>query len=231
MSFPCPCCGHLVFDEQPGSYDICPVCFWEDDLVQLRWPSYQGGANKPSLIDAQRNFKAFRACEQRFAARARPATAAEPVDPDWYSLGSSSLPAFEPAGEQTRPWPTDRTVLYWWRPTYWRIPPHILGPAGEPAPLLRDMHPGFSAELISLLEAEGHTDLAVCACDLRIIAWCPCTDGFCQSFYTAPEPDGAYGPGHSNVSLITDHGGMIVLDVVHGRIMFVEVLFYPPLAS
>jgi len=82
-----------------------------------------------------------------------------------------------------------------------------------------------------MLEAEGHTGLAVRAHDLRIIAECPCTDDFCQSFRTAPEPDGAYGPGHSNVSLLTDHGGMIVLDVVHSRIMFVEVLFYPPLAS
>jgi hypothetical protein len=30
----------------PGSYEICPVCFWDDDLVQLRWPTYAGGANK-----------------------------------------------------------------------------------------------------------------------------------------------------------------------------------------
>ncbi|MBR7827436.1 hypothetical protein KDK95_14050 [Actinospica sp. MGRD01-02] len=229
--FPCPCCGYLVFDEPPGSYEICPVCIWEDDLVQLRWPSYTGGANKPSLIDAQQNFKSFGASEQRRAARARPATAAEPLDPDWYLIEPSSLHAFEPVGEPTRPWPPDRTVLYWWRPTYWRIPPHILGADGGPAPLLREIHPDFSAELVSLLEAEGHTDLAVCAYDLRIIARCPCKDDFCQSFYTAPKPDGAYGPGHSNIPLFSnnDHSGMIVLDVVHGRIMFVEVLYYPPL--
>ena len=102
---------------------------------------------------------------------------------------------------------------------------------GQNLPLLRDIHPGFSAELVSLLEAEGESDLAICANDLHVIARCPCADDFCQSFYTAPEPEGAYGPGHRNVSLLTkhDHGGMIVLDVVHGRIMFVEVLFYPPL--
>lgn len=123
-------------------------------------------------------------------------------------------------------------MLYWWRPTYWRVPPHILSAGGEPAPLLRYLHPGFSAELIALLEAEGYTDLAVRAHDLRIVARCPCADDFCQSFYTAPKPDGAYGPGHSNVSLFNDrgHGGMIVLDVVNGQIMFVEVLYHPPLA-
>jgi hypothetical protein len=98
-------------------------------------------------------------------------------------------------------------------------------------PLLRDIHPGFSAELVSLLEAEGESDLAICANDVHIINRCPCTDDFCQSFYTAPKPEGAYGPGHRNVSLSPshDHDGMIVLDVVRGRIMFVEVLFYPPL--
>jgi hypothetical protein len=65
-SYPCPCCGHLTLGEPPGSYEGCPVCFWEDDVVQLRWPTWAGGANKPALIDAQRNFAAFGACEERF---------------------------------------------------------------------------------------------------------------------------------------------------------------------
>ena len=34
---PCPCCGYLVFDEPVGSFDICPICDWEDDDVQLRF--------------------------------------------------------------------------------------------------------------------------------------------------------------------------------------------------
>lgn len=28
--FACPCCGCLTLEER-GGYDICPVCFWEDD--------------------------------------------------------------------------------------------------------------------------------------------------------------------------------------------------------
>lgn len=55
-NFPCPCCGHRVFDEPPGSYAICQVCSWEDDAVQLRWPDWQGGANDPSLIKAQQTY-------------------------------------------------------------------------------------------------------------------------------------------------------------------------------
>jgi len=61
-SYPCPCCGHRVLDAMPGSYEICPVCFWEDDGVQFRWPTMAGGANKVSLIKAQGNYQHFGAC-------------------------------------------------------------------------------------------------------------------------------------------------------------------------
>jgi len=52
--FPCPCCGFLVFAEPAGSYEICPLCNWEDDAIQLVSPGYAGGANKESLCTAQR---------------------------------------------------------------------------------------------------------------------------------------------------------------------------------
>ena len=54
--YPCPACGFQVFDEPPGSYDICPICGWEDDDVQLRFPGMTGGANKQSLFEYQRSF-------------------------------------------------------------------------------------------------------------------------------------------------------------------------------
>ncbi|WP_333756033.1 CPCC family cysteine-rich protein [Streptomyces sp. IBSBF 3352] len=74
-SYPCPCCGHRVLDA-PGSYEICPVCFWEDDGVQFRWPTVAGGANQVSLIDAQRNYQDFGACDEhgRQFVRPRPRT-------------------------------------------------------------------------------------------------------------------------------------------------------------
>ena len=46
---PCSCCGYLVVDELPGPDDICPICFWEDDVSQLRFPMTTG-ANHVSLI-------------------------------------------------------------------------------------------------------------------------------------------------------------------------------------
>ncbi|WP_428506871.1 CPCC family cysteine-rich protein [Roseateles sp.] len=52
-SFPCPSCGFLVFGEPPGSYEICDLCGWEDDHVQLAHPAMGGGANKQSLVQSQ----------------------------------------------------------------------------------------------------------------------------------------------------------------------------------
>lgn len=49
---PCPCCGHWTLDEL-GHYDICEVCFWEDDPIQFDDPTYRGGANEESLLEAR----------------------------------------------------------------------------------------------------------------------------------------------------------------------------------
>jgi hypothetical protein len=117
VRYPCPCCGHLVFTEPPGSDDICLVCFWEDDLEQLRWPGFAGGANAVSLIEAQRNVAQFGAIEERFTGDVRPATADEQPDPEWRPIVSSD--AFE-APDESAAWPEDKTTLYYWRSTFWR---------------------------------------------------------------------------------------------------------------
>src|SRR6185312_9824286 len=63
-SYARPCCGYLTRAKPAcGSYDICPVCFWEDDAVQLADPDYEGGANGPSLRQAQRYFAEHGACD------------------------------------------------------------------------------------------------------------------------------------------------------------------------
>ena len=64
--FKCPCCGYLTYTREPsGTYDICPVCYWEDDPVQLEDENFEGGANKVSLVQARKNFEEFGACEKR----------------------------------------------------------------------------------------------------------------------------------------------------------------------
>ena len=58
MKYACPCCLYYTFEEKPsGTYDICPVCYWEDDIVQLADPDFSGGANDVSLNLAKENFK------------------------------------------------------------------------------------------------------------------------------------------------------------------------------
>jgi len=52
---PCPCCGHRTLFEL-GQYELCPVCFWEDDPTQLRHPDSAEGANGKSLIDGQQTY-------------------------------------------------------------------------------------------------------------------------------------------------------------------------------
>ena len=67
MLFPCPCCGYLTLSsESRGSYEICSICFWEDDAVQFDDPSYEGGANAVSLKQAKKNFDAIGASEAKF---------------------------------------------------------------------------------------------------------------------------------------------------------------------
>ncbi len=57
MNYPCPCCEHLTLPEPPpDTYEVCPVCHWEDDEVQYRDPEFAGGANTMSLNEARRNF-------------------------------------------------------------------------------------------------------------------------------------------------------------------------------
>ena len=70
--FACPCCGYYTLDEKPpGTYQICPVCWWEDDPVQFEDPTYPGGANELSLAQARENFRSMRVSDPRLKRHAR----------------------------------------------------------------------------------------------------------------------------------------------------------------
>ncbi|PSK18184.1 hypothetical protein C7R94_13535 [Brevibacillus sp. NRRL NRS-603] len=58
MKYTCPCCGYKTFDlKPPGTVDICPVCYWQDDLHQYFDPDFEGGANILSLRQSQEALK------------------------------------------------------------------------------------------------------------------------------------------------------------------------------
>ena len=70
------------FSQPPGSYDICSICFWEDDLSQLRSPRTTG-ANHVSLTDGQKNYRELGACEGRLKPHVRKPKDNEAVEPGW----------------------------------------------------------------------------------------------------------------------------------------------------
>ncbi len=81
--FGCPCCGYQTLTQAPpGTFEICPVCDWEDDNLQFAKPDYEGGANKISLRQAQNRFLRLHGLRQlaRISGFKR--------DPDWEPLSA-----------------------------------------------------------------------------------------------------------------------------------------------
>lgn len=78
----CPCCGCKTLGER-GVYEICPVCFWEDDgqddaTAHEVW----GGPNGAlSLTQARANYQAFGTSSQRRQRFVRPPLPEEVPDP------------------------------------------------------------------------------------------------------------------------------------------------------
>ena len=57
LVFKCPVCGQYTFKSGPGSYEICPVCGWEDDKAQYKDPNLKGGANRFSLKEYKEQYE------------------------------------------------------------------------------------------------------------------------------------------------------------------------------
>ena len=121
--FPCPVCGYRVFVHQPGNHERCPICLWEDDLAQLRFPRMPGSSNHVSLEEAQHNFVDCGAAERRNAGSGRAPLPDEPREAAWRPLDADRDNLEEPQRGvdygDTYPL-NDTTVLYYWRETYWR---------------------------------------------------------------------------------------------------------------
>ena len=93
MKYKCFCCGYLTLPAR-GEFEICPVCFWEDDMylifnddinfvtslyemkqnitedILLDLPS---GANHGlTLREGKMNYKKFGACDEEMVEHVRP---------------------------------------------------------------------------------------------------------------------------------------------------------------
>jgi hypothetical protein len=116
MNFTCPCCGYRTLSEFPGSYEICSICFWEDDPVQLLDPGFTGGANRLSLVECQANYTRFGACEQRFISNVRPVLNEE-RDPEWQPAQQRDLKHARAPRDLTREESDRLETWYYWKRT------------------------------------------------------------------------------------------------------------------
>lgn len=58
QKFVCPCCGHRTLTEKPpGTYNICQVCFWEDDPIQFKIPIMKAEQIRFHYDKVKRTFK------------------------------------------------------------------------------------------------------------------------------------------------------------------------------
>jgi rubredoxin len=77
VRYACLCCGYLTLDEKPpGTYDICPVCNWEDDYLDPSNPrdvnERLGGPNGMLTLRAAReNFNRIGAASPDWLNRVR----------------------------------------------------------------------------------------------------------------------------------------------------------------
>ncbi len=113
--FTCPCCGFRTLHEFPGSYEICKVCFWEDDPVQLLDPAYRGGANTLSLKESQENFKKLRVSDDRFIKSVRPPGPDEERDPQWRPVVDADLTRARTPSELSEAEHRRLETWYYWK--------------------------------------------------------------------------------------------------------------------
>lgn len=84
--YTCPCCGYFSFNDPPGSHDICAICFWEDDEVQLRQEWWDHGGANPPLRESQANYAKFGVCKPRLISCVRAPIAEDERDTAWFAL-------------------------------------------------------------------------------------------------------------------------------------------------
>ncbi|BCL78597.1 hypothetical protein ccbrp13_10620 [Ktedonobacteria bacterium brp13] len=73
VKYQCPCCGYKTLEER-GGFDICPVCFWEDDGQDDADAAVNRpfGPNHISLVQARDNYRRIGACDEHSLPHVRP---------------------------------------------------------------------------------------------------------------------------------------------------------------
>ena len=97
MAETCPCCGYRTLPER-GRYDLCPVCWWEDDGARTDAASLDG-PNAATLAEGQRLYQRYGTSALHGVKEVRPPNVDEARDPAWAPL---SRPDADPVSEFMR---------------------------------------------------------------------------------------------------------------------------------
>ena len=87
MKVTCIICGYKTLDSR-CNWDICPVCFWEDDVVIDEADSDPTSPANGGLqvSKAQANFMRHGYCEKRCKEFVRKPLHTDELDPSWHPL-------------------------------------------------------------------------------------------------------------------------------------------------
>jgi hypothetical protein len=105
--YTCPCCGYKTLPGR-GDYDLCSVCWWEDDGVE---PWEISGPNGQTLVEAQQEYLSESRPYRRRSGKVRPPKRREARDPGWrpYELTDDLVARVQRTKEEhRRDWEEER---------------------------------------------------------------------------------------------------------------------------
>ena len=70
----CPCCDYFTLESR-GSYEVCPVCYWEDDGTDLSELDRESRSNHRTLREARASFERVGAADEAAVPLVAPASA------------------------------------------------------------------------------------------------------------------------------------------------------------
>ena len=102
LMHPCPCCGYRTLPQR-GAYDLCPVCWWEDEGLE---PWEYSGPNGRTLVEAQQEYLAQHRPYRLRAGKVRAPKRGEERDPDWrpFELTDELIGRVEQAHVEEQRW-------------------------------------------------------------------------------------------------------------------------------
>jgi hypothetical protein len=100
--YACPCCGYKTLSDT-GAYDLCPVCWWEDDGLE---PWEYSAPNGQTLVEAQQAYLAQRLPYRLRSGKVRAPKRGEERDPDWrpFELTDELMGRVERANMEWKRW-------------------------------------------------------------------------------------------------------------------------------